>query len=203
MKTYSIKSGKKACTKCDKITSSFYVDKSTKDGLSCRCKDCIKSSVKKYRMTKEGFVSKMYGNQRESSKCRRHKMPEYKLEEFRGWLFAQEKFHILYDKWVQNNFDVKLAPSVDRLDDYKGYMFDNIQLMTWEENQRKYFNDKKNGINNKTNRAVIQLDKNNNEIKRFHSIREAGRITRVAFCNISECCRSNRKTAGNFKWIYG
>ena len=38
---------------------------------------------------------------------------------------------------------------VDRLNDYKGYSFDNIQLMTWQENKDKGHRDCLNGINNK------------------------------------------------------
>lgn len=44
----------------------------------------------------------------------------------------------LYKKWEKSNFDYKLSPSVDRIDNRKGYSLDNIQLITKSENSKKW-----------------------------------------------------------------
>ena len=39
-----------------------------------------------------------------------------------------------------------LVPSIDRLDDFKGYSFSNIRLTTWKENREHQYKDIKNGV---------------------------------------------------------
>lgn len=49
---------------------------------------------------------------------------------------------------------------------------------------------------------IIQLDKNNNIIGTYPSAMEAERQTKVNHRHISECCKSQRKTAGGYYWAY-
>lgn len=49
----------------------------------------------------------------------------------------REKFKKLFDDYVNSNFEKMLNPSIDRIDDFKSYVFDNMQLITWEENYIK------------------------------------------------------------------
>ena len=60
----------------------------------------------------------------------------------------------------------------------------------------------KNGINNKQNKAVTQIDLKGVFIDKFHSISEAARQTGIPDSNISRCCNKKLKTAGGFKWKY-
>lgn len=50
--------------------------------------------------------------------------------------------------------------------------------------------------------SVIQLDKNNNIIKEWKSIANAGNILNINKTNISLCCKKKRKTAGGYVWEY-
>lgn len=50
--------------------------------------------------------------------------------------------------------------------------------------------------------SVIQFDKNNNFIKEWESIANAGNILQINKSNISLCCKKKRKTAGGYKWEY-
>lgn len=129
-------------------------------------------------------------------------MPTYTNKELREWLFSQKLFHELYDNWKINNYEINLVPSVDRIDDYFFYTMDNIQLMTWEENNKKGYSDRRNGKNNKCNKVVRQYDLNDNFVAEYHSTMEAYRQTGISRGNISECCMGNRKTAGGCKWKY-
>ena len=53
-----------------------------------------------------------------------------------------------------------------------------------------------------TSKWIIKLS-NNNEILHFYqSAAQAERETGIKSTNITACCTSKRKTAGNFKWVY-
>lgn len=56
--------------------------------------------------------------------------------------------------------------------------------------------------NNSTNKAVIQLDLQNNFIHKWDSLLEADKKTHINFKNISACCRHKRKTTHGYKWIF-
>ena len=123
----------KACTRCHKIKniSEFYSDERRNDGLKSSCKACDNLSMLNYSHTKLGIVTRIYLDQRSRSKRRNMALPTYSKQELKKWLYGQELFHELFDNWNASEFDRLLAPSVDRLDDYKPYTPDNIQLMTW------------------------------------------------------------------------
>lgn len=90
-----------------------------------------------YTRSKKGLISDLYGAQKSSSKRRGHNKPTYNLQELREWCFSQEIFHILYDNWKRLDFQRGYRPSLDRIDDRLGYTMANIQLMTWDENNKK------------------------------------------------------------------
>ena len=197
---------KKICANChiEKDKSSFTPNSKNKDGLNSWCRDCYKTKSLSYSKTKNGVISKIYNHQKEKSKRRNHPLPSYTFEELKKWCFNQEIFNKLYDEWVISNYDTNLKPSIDRLDDYKPYSFDNIQITTWQQNNKKANEDRKNGNNNKGSKAVVQFDLNNNEINRFHSSKEAERITNIPHTHILNCCMNKPKynTAGGFIWRY-
>lgn len=194
----------KECTKCKeiKIVSAFSKCKSFNDGMNVWCKPCVKAYNLEYYRSKTGVVSKIYGHQKQSAKHRKMHAPSYTKENLRSWLFSQKLFHTLHESWVKTGYERESVPSVDRKDDYLSYTLDNIQLMSWGENKNKGNSDRKNGINNKESKAVIQFDKNGVFIAEYHSIRHAGRIAKTNNSNIGSVCTGERKTAGGFRWQY-
>lgn len=156
--------------------------------------------IRKYRRTKKGLSIRIFSNQKNHSRTRNNSIPTYSIVELREWLFSHKDFDLLYDKWVISGYEYTKTPSVDRIDDNKGYSLDNIQLMTWEENRKKSYKDKINGINNKINKKVYQLDKQDNFVNEFYSLMDAFRKTGVNFRNISSVCKGRRITAGGYKW---
>ena len=160
-----------------------------------------KNELKKHkRRTKEGLISQIYYNQKGHSKDRGHNVPSYSREELIEWAFSQTLFHVLYDNWKRLDFQKSYVPSVNRKNDYIGYTMDNIELMTWGENKAKGEYDKKKGINNKNNKAVLKCDSNGYVLEEYYSISEALRVTGIR--HISECCKGKLKSAGGFKWKY-
>jgi len=194
----------KQCTKCLKTKSieKFRKRKASNDGLSPICKYCANLRDENYRRSKDGLITKIYNHQRDNCKARKYNPPTYTKQELKDWLFSQELFHELFKKWEQKNFESRYTPSIDRKDDYKSYTIENIKITTWNNNRKKHHNDRKNGINNKVSKAVMQYSMDNMKIKEYHSAREAERQTEIDNGRIGECCKGSRKSIGGYKWKY-
>ena len=192
----------KKCTKCNILTDNFPKRKTGKNGLSSFCRACHNKILKIHHRTKKGLTCQIYNGQKSSSKRRNHKLPTYSMQELREWLFSQKKFHELYNNWKNSGYKKNLIPSVDRIDNDKGYSFDNIKLMTWRENMDNAHRDAMVGklVCGNLLKPIIQFDLKNNKINEFNSLNEAMRKTGVYSGNISSCCRQERKTAGGFIW---
>lgn len=217
----------KSCTKCnkEKPLDDFY-------SKNYYCKSCMSIIQKKYRQknkekiknrnyrhyknnkerlnrdalirrrTKHGLIGHIYNNQTKSSRKRGYQEPEYSLEELRSFITGSALFEYLYKNWVDSDYDKWLTPSIDRIDDYKGYNLNNIQLMTWKDNHKKGINDKRNGINNKQSKSVAQYSMDGMLIKIYCSASSAARNIGASQGNISAVCNGIRKHTKGFKWAY-
>ena len=58
-------------------------------------------------------------------------------EDFYNWALSNNQFKILFEIWEENNYQNRLTPSIDRLDEKLGYIIENIQWITHSENSRK------------------------------------------------------------------
>ena len=146
----------------------------------------------------------MYNAQKGLSKIRGHNKPNYTVEQLEVWLFAND-IESLYDAWKISGFKRMLRPSVDRLDDFKGYDLTNIRLVTWAENLKKQNNDLKNGTGTSGLARcipVLQLSLDGTVLKEFFSAVEAGRQTGIKSKSISGTCNGDQKTAGGYKWRF-
>ena len=197
----------KECSQCletkslSEFTNKKMRDKQGKDNLCKVCRAEVKLNA--YR-TKDGVAYQIFASQLSSSKTRGDILPTHNKEELKAWLFSQDVFNDLFSVWAASDYDKLLKPSCDRLDDYKPYTLDNIKLTTWGDNKKKGEQDRKNGINNKVNKAVIQLSLDGNVVAEFHSASEANRVTKVSRKAISDCCNNKPSyhTAGGFKWKF-
>jgi len=167
-----------------------------------KCKRCEYISHVEYIRTKEGLIVKKYGDQKENSRRRGDRSPEYNFCQLREWAFDQPLFHKLFDEWVASGYQKMLVPSFDRADDYQGYSLDRLQIMTWDENKKKGEIDKVNGVNNKDSTAVVQLTMDGIIVKEYYSQMQASRDTGISQGNIGMCCRGERRSASGFKWEY-
>lgn len=158
------------------------------------------STEDRYRKTKKGLTTTIYSSQRQHSKDRGHPLPPYNLEQFREWIYSQPNFEKLYSDWVQSNYDKQTKPSVDRVSNYKPYTLDNIQLVTWKENNLNGNTHKRNGRNIKTNRPVSKYSMTGTRIQTFHSIAEAARSIKTGEQGIYKCLAGTRKSSGGFLW---
>jgi len=192
----------KKCKKCDikKPTEEFYKHKLLKDGLENRCKKCTLV----YNRSIPGLIARIYAMQRFNSKRRGHKMPTYTKGWFANWILENQNFFKLYTRWVASGYLKDCIPSVDRIDDSIGYTKNNIQLITWDENNKKgsivAMTLKIN--TGKPKKAVLQYSLNDCIVGEFISLSEAARQTNSHLSNIFKCCNGTRNSANGYKWGY-
>ena len=195
----------KICTRCNKVynicdfRNCRWKDKIYKKNI---CKHCDNRATKIRSRTKKGLTCSMFAHQKATSRIRKREQPKYTLSELRKWIYSQPIFEELYNNWITSGYKKEFKPSIDRLNDYKTYSLNNIQLTTWQKNVRRYYSDRMNGINNKQNRAVLQFDLNETFIKEFYSMKQAERDTGVNNHSIWKNCTKRLKTAGGFIWKY-
>ena len=209
----------KCCNKCGILKPLYSYHKRTNksDSYVSWCKECHINYKKEARKTKKGVLASIYEGQIYSSKKRGHDKPKYSKKDFIDWCLTQEIFHKLYDAWCSSGYKKDLVPSVDRINDYEGYCFQNIQIMTWGDNRSKAHKDMREGRNNKQSRAVSQYTLEGVWITDYHSINEAARAVGGSDCGIGNVCTkkprkfknkdgSHRyvtlKTACGFRWTY-
>ena len=85
----------KKCSKCNKdkgINEFSPSNTSGIDGLNSWCKVCMRERAMLHRRTKSGHITKIYGNQRLSSRIRGHVMPEYTNKQLLEWSMSQPEF---------------------------------------------------------------------------------------------------------------
>lgn len=180
-----------------------------KDSTPCFIRGgIIMTKTQKYRRTKKGLTANIYSNQLASSLTHSFKTPNYSLLELREWIYNQDNFNDLFNLWVESNYDKDSIPSVDRLEDDKGYSLDNIQLITWKENNKKARLDirnnklKHNCLFNGGHKAVVQYTLDDKKINTFISVAEASRALNINHQAISRVCRGERTKTKGFRFKY-
>ena len=201
---YIMKNDTRICNSCNKSMdlSCYGPDKSVISGFKAVCKKCVNLINKRFFRTRDGLFTRIYDGQVRRSRAKGIDLPSYSLENLREWGFSRENFDSLFIAWVESNYNKWLVPSCDRIDDYKPYTLDNIQLMTWGENKAKGDLDRKNGLNNKISKSVEQINDHECVVSTFYSIAQAGRATGIDYKNISACCLGKRLNAGGFRWKF-
>jgi len=63
----------------------------------------------------------------------------FSREDFLKFLESNNDYARIYAEWVENGFDMRFTPTVDRIDNTKGYELDNIQVISFSENVKKRF----------------------------------------------------------------
>lgn len=100
--------------------------------------------TKKYEKTHKGFIMRLYRNMKSRvtgvQKQKRHLYVGKELldrQTFYVWALNNNKFKALFSEYEKNNYERKLAPSVDRVDSSIGYLIDNLEWVTHSENSRR------------------------------------------------------------------
>lgn len=120
------------------------------------------------KRTPNGVITTLFIFMKRRSKKRKHAPPKFTKVQLTKWLY-DNGFQKLYDDWVSSGYNRWKKPSCDRLDDSKGYSFDNMRLVTWKENHDK----NKRELEKKSRKAVQQIDLDGTVTREWASITQA------------------------------
>lgn len=193
----------KKCKDCkiEKCESMFY-------GVQNECKECTKARVARnakivgdaYDSTEKGVVRVIYKTQKRHNKLRGHGEMPYSKQDLSSWLY-DNGFKEIYDKWIDSGKRKELKPSVDRIDDFKGYSLENIKLGTWLENRKHQYDDILNGkgTSGKRCKRLYKFDSNFNLLKEYVSYNSA---VRCMGYSLEYQIKKKTKCRNGFYWSY-
>lgn len=194
----------KICKVCGKSLplTSFYEDK--RGGKYCvrsLCKECLNQKYTDYRKSKDGVITQIYHQQKQSSAIRGHSAPDYIKQELYEWLMSNPNFSILHDNWVKSGYKKEFAPSCDRISSLKPYSFSNLQLDTFAQNLKNENLEMMQGIIGRAIPVIGTCIKTGASLS-FVSASEAQRKLGFYKSHISACCLGKRKSTKGYRWRY-
>ena len=195
----------RTCTQCKKDKALVEFHNNAKR-IDYECIECKKVRMLIHARTKKGLLATIVNRQKANSKRRGHIPPTYSKEEFFEAVLAMPLFHKLHKEWKDSGYLKTLSPSIDRIDDSRPYTEDNIQLMTWKENNDKASADMLNGNSVcKNSRAVQQLTLEGKVVGEYASPSLAARAVGLkAVESIRYATKPKRngepRIAGGYRW---
>lgn len=158
----------------------------------------IENPTAKFRRTPKGVLTNTYSKQVHRSKIKNMPPPEYTLKEFQDKFLSDPKYLRLFREWEASGYKKSRKPSFDRIDHRLPYSFDNINVMSWEDNRYK----QRMEFKIIRRRKVAQYDKFGDLVTVFDSITSAVSSTGLSQGGISACVCNKAKTCGGFYWKY-
>ena len=164
-------------------------------------KKYMKEYNKNYRYSLNGWLHKTYSRITEKG-YKRH----FTIEELKEWVL-NNGWDKLYTKWELTNYQTEYKPSLDRINDYGEYTFDNLQLITWLENWIKGQKSEKIKHTRENLTSFTLTHKKKVKCvetgKQYNSIRECSKDIKGSSCSkICNVCKGLRKHHLNLHFEY-
>lgn len=155
-------------------------------------------STQNYRKTPKGVLTNIYSHQQWRSKIKDMPPPKYSLKEFQDEFLNDTLFIRLFNEWVKSDYKKNKKPSFDRIDCFKPYSFDNIHLVTWEENRYK----QRMEVTRIRATKIKSINVITGEETIYKSVSDAVAKTWFTQGCISSALNGHLKTYKGFKWEY-
>lgn len=156
-----------------------------------------------------GVCKGLWHHNTKNSIKRGHPAPTYTQQELEDWITSQPNFTSLYEAWVQSDFDHFKSVSIDRLNNSKGYSFDNIQLVDFQTNCDNAYRDVRHkvlynsALLNGGHRAVTRLTLKGVPICSYISMSAAAEAMESdRHQSISSCCLFKKLYWRDSIWCY-
>lgn len=152
------------------------------------------------------WLTKTYGRVKSDMKKKFGLELGFSKQELGDWADAHGLARLL-ENYTASGYQKDLNPSVDRIDDFRGYTFDNIQLVTWAENNARGRASKKNKDQCKYmairvwSKPVVQTDKNGFHVATYSSVHAVERLLGLDSSQIAKACRKGWLSKGYY-WHY-
>lgn len=133
----------KECIICHKIKKlgEFYEQKGMFDGHLNKCIECcLEYADSRHKIDPHYYMRAIYNGM--VWRCKNiERYKKLKIVNKNEWVVWCDKnmykFNVLFKNWQNSGFDKKLSPSIDRIDNNRGYELDNMQWLTHSQNSKK------------------------------------------------------------------
>lgn len=156
-----------------------------------------------------GVCKRLWHHNTKNSIKRGHPAPTYSQQELEDWITSQPNFNDLYQEWVDSDFNQFSSVSIDRLDNSKGYSFENIQLVSFQVNCDNAYRDVRHKVlHNPTllnggHRAVTRFTLKGTPICSYISMSAAAEyLGSDRHQSISSCCLGKKLYWRDSLWCY-
>ena len=115
--------------------------------------------------------------------------------EFMSFAMSDGTFKRLLQEWIKSDFDTKLTPSIDRMDNSKGYEVGNMQFITHSRNVIKGNSETPKVGHVPTRKRRVQIVKEN-QLYTFETCAAACDFLGVARTAVHMAIKNNRRIKG-------
>lgn len=154
------------------------------------------NATQKFRKTPKGVLTNLYSKMKERAKNKNIDLPDFTLKEFHEMFLENKTFLRLFNEWVKSDFSKAKKPSIDRINNKKGYLKNNIHIVSWSENRFKQ------SMERRSRKGKVLQILNNKIIKIWNSQREVCKKLNVQQSMLSMALTGKCKTAYGYKWQY-
>lgn len=145
----------KKCLRCKlkKSLDEFCKDKKQKDNHNKYCRGCCQ----KYYRSLDNHFRQAYLVIKQRPKMNKKYINRPLTFTFEEFQIFKPQWAELHNAWVHSGYQQALSPSIDRIDNSKGYDLNNIQIITQSENSRKDALGEKTHLAKLTNEKVKKI----------------------------------------------